>query len=498
MTAFDSIRKHFDETARYESILALLEWDQQTFLPKKGSDYRAEQITTLSGLIHRRRTDPKLGDWLSELVDLDSSSLQVVAAVRNAKRQFERFAKLPAELVEALARCTAMAHRVWATARESDDFQSFQPMLEEMVSLKRQQADAIGFKECRYDALLDEYEPEIRTSHIRPLLEGLRSELVPLLQAIRDRGKSAPIHLLNRRFSEGAQSKFARRIAATIGFDFDRGRLDSTLHPFCTEMGPSDCRITTRFDENFFSTAFFGTLHEAGHGMYEQGLPTDWYGMAPGKFASLGVHESQSRLWENQVGRSLAFWQHFMPTAVEHFPNSLAGIGLDDWYWAINDVRPTLIRVEADEATYNLHIIIRFELEQELIDGALSVGDAPAAWAERYEKYLGIRPTGDAEGILQDVHWSAGLFGYFPTYSLGNLYSAQLFEKADEDVGGLNEQFARGEFEPLLSWLRHNIHSKGQCLAAKDLVRQVTGCELSHDALMRHLRGKLSPLYLEY
>ena len=496
MSTFDAMREYIAETARYESIMAMVEWDQQTYLPTKANDYRAEQITLLSGLIHRRNTDPQLGEWLSELSEQNYDDVRVSATVRNAKRDYDKATKLPADLVEALARCTAKAHQVWIEARTADDYSIFQPMLQEVISLKQQQADAIGFDECRYDALLDDYEPEIKTSEICPLLEGLRQELVPLVQTIMDSGKSAPVELLTRNFPISAQSKFGRQAAAAIGFDFDSGRLDVAHHPFCTELGPRDCRITTRYDEQFFSSAFFGTLHEAGHGMYEQGLPIDWYGMAPGKYVSLGVHESQSRLWENQVGRSRAFWQHFLPIASEHFPGPLAGVSLDEWFWAINDVRPSLIRVEADEATYNLHIIIRFELEQELVDGSLAVADAPAAWNERYEKYLGIKPASDADGILQDVHWSAGLLGYFPTYSLGNLYSAQLFEKANDDLGDLNEQFAKGEFSPLLDWLRANVHSLGSCYSAKELVRRATGREISHDALMRHLSGKLNPLYL--
>jgi carboxypeptidase Taq len=368
-------------------------------------------------------------------------------------------------------------------------------MLEQVITLKQEQADAIGFVDSRYDALLDEYEPGMKTAELRPILEALRQDLVPLVQAITDSGKSAPVDLLHRKYPTDAQSVFGTEAATAIGFDFNSGRLDVTHHPFCTTLGPNDCRITTRYDQEFFSSAFFGILHEAGHGMYEQGLPTDWFGLPPGKAVSLGIHESQSRLWENQVGRSHAFWQHFLPMAKQRFPETLADVSLDDWFWAVNDVRPSLIRVEADEATYNLHIIIRFELEQELIDGTLAVADAPTAWNERYEKYLGIVPESNANGVLQDIHWSCGLVGYFPTYSLGNLYSAQLFEKADEDLGGLNDQFACGQFRPLLDWLREHVHNPGQCYSAKHLVKRVTGRDLSHDALMRHLSGKLTPLY---
>jgi carboxypeptidase Taq len=301
--------------------------------------------------------------------------------------------------------------------------------------------------------------------------------------------------MLARRYPRDAQEAFGKMAAAAIGFDFQRGRLDVTHHPFCSGMGPHDCRITTRYDEQFFSSAFFGILHEAGHGIYDQGLRPDQFGLPPGTYLSLGIHESQSRMWENLVGRSRAFWRHFFPQLVAAFPAALQGIQPDEWFWAINHVQPSLIRVEADEATYNLHIIIRFELEQALLTGDLPVGDLPAAWREKYRQYLGIEPPTDADGCLQDIHWSAALIGYFPTYSLGNLYASQFYEQADRDLGGIDEQLARGEFAPLKEWLQRNIHQRGQCYSAAELVELVTGQPLSHAPLMRHLRGKLGPLY---
>ena len=268
-----------------------------------------------------------------------------------------------------------------------------------------------------------------------------------------------------------------------------------TAHPFCSGLGPDDCRITTRFDEQFFPTAFFGILHEAGHGIYDQGLRTDLYGLPPSEAISLGIHESQSRMWENLVARSKPFWRHFYPAAQKAFPAALKDVPLDGFYFAVNDVRPSLIRVEADEATYNLHILIRFELEQALLLDDLQVADLPGAWNEKYRQYLGVTPPSDADGVLQDIHWSAGLVGYFPTYSLGNLYAAQFFQQADADLGGLDAQFARGEFAPLAGWLREKIHQTGQRFTAAELVRRVTGKPLSHQALIEHLRGKLGPLY---
>jgi carboxypeptidase Taq len=271
--------------------------------------------------------------------------------------------------------------------------------------------------------------------------------------------------------------------------------LDVTAHPFCTTLGPHDCRITTRYYAEYFNSAFFGVLHEAGHGMYEQGLPPELFGIPLGEAVSLGIHESQSRLWENMVGRSRAFWEHFFPLARQSFPAALGDVSLEDFHFAVNDVRPSLIRIEADEATYNLHILIRFELEQSLIDGKLQVADLPAAWNEKYAKYLGITPPNDSDGVLQDVHWSAGLIGYFPTYSLGNLYAAQFFAQAETDLGNLAESFARGDFHTLLEWLRKHIHGHGQRYTSAELVQRVTNRPLTSQPLVDHLRAKLGSLY---
>ena len=347
----------------------------------------------------------------------------------------------------------------------------------------------------RYDALLDEYEPGAKTSEVVAVLEALRNELVPFVEAIQNSPVQPDTSILKRAFPVEAQRKLAMEASSKIGFEYQRGRLDVTHHPFCTEMGPNDCRITTRYDERFFSSAFFGTLHEAGHGIYEQGLPEESYGLPPGKYCSLGIHESQSRLWENLVGRRRSFWEYFYPRAQELFRDALGDVSLDSFYQAINAVAPSLIRVEADEATYNLHIIIRFELEREVINDELDTDDLPDAWNEKYRSYLGISPSSDANGVLQDVHWSAGLVGYFPTYSLGNLFAAQFYSAANNDLGSLDAQFRSGEFYPLKQWLNEKIHQKGQCYSALELGKLVTGEPISQHRLMEHLRSKLAPIY---
>jgi carboxypeptidase Taq len=498
MSPFDSLCAHARETALLESVESLLGWDERTYMPPAAGEYRAEQMTYLAGLIHRRHTDSRLGELLAELAGgelVKEPHGDAGATILQIKKEYDKHVKLPQSLVEELTRASVLGQQAWVEARKNDDFKSFAPHLAKIFDLKRQQAEALGYKEHPYDALLDDFEPDAKTSEVTKVLADLRAELVPLVQSIMTSGRRPNVDILKRHYPATAQEAFGKAAAAAIGFEFNRGRLDVTHHPFCSGMGPHDCRITTRYDENFFPSAFFGILHEAGHGIYDLGLRPEQFGLPPGTYLSLGIHESQSRMWENQVGRSRAFWEHFFPQAQAEFPEALSGTRLDDFYFAINNVQPSLIRVEADEATYNLHIIVRFELEQAILTGDLPIAEVPAAWKEKYRQYLGIEPPDDADGALQDINWSAGLVGYFPTYSLGNLYAAQFFEQADKDLGGLAAMFARGEFAPLKEWLNQNIHHRGKCYSAAELVQLVTSRPLSHAALMRHLRGKLGTLF---
>lgn len=495
---FEKLCNQVRDTVMLQSTAALLEWDQQTFLPTGANDYRCQQMTFLAGEIHRRRTDPKYGDLLNRL---SSSSLvsdpesDASAIVSNLKREYTRDVCLPEDLVSEFAKATSAGHSIWVEARKTNNFEMFAPTLKRIVELSQQKADAIGFEDCRYDALLDEYEPGAKTEEVATVLNDLRNELVPLIEKIRGSKTQPSSKVLCRQYPIENQKAFAKSASEKIGFDYTRGRLDETHHPFCTEIGPNDCRILTRYDEAFFSSAFFGTLHEAGHGMYEQGLRRDQYGLPTGRYCSLGIHESQSRLWENLVGRSHSFWQHFFPSAQKLFPTALHDQTVDDFHTAINTVEPSLIRVEADEATYNLHIIIRFELERELIDGTLEVDDLPSAWNSKYESLLGISPDNFSDGVLQDVHWSAGLFGYFPTYTLGNLYASQFFASADAAIGGLPQLFADGKFEPLKDWLNVNVHRHGQKYSSTELGKRVNGQPLHHESLITDLRTKLFPVY---
>jgi carboxypeptidase Taq len=491
--------QHSRRIAALTTINETLGWDERTHLPPAGGDYRAEQSTLLAGLIHEAWIDAKFGRQLEELSATldkpDDPHNDVAVVVRRLKRQRDKRVKLPQTLVEEIARATVLGQQAWQEAREKDDFPSFRPLLERMIELKRQQAEALGYPQCPYDALLDEFEPDALTVNVGKVLEGLREELVPLVARIQACGRQPDASLLHRKFPADAQERLGRLAAKTIGFDFNRGQLDVTAHPFCATLGPSDCRITTRYDEQFFSSAFFGILHESGHGIYDQGLPREHFGLPLGEFVSLGIHESQSRLWENLVGRSRAFWTHFFPLAQQHFPAALGDVTLDAFHFAVNDVRPSLIRIEADEATYNLHILIRFELERALLDDKLQVADLPEAWNAKYRQYLGVTPPDNRNGVLQDVHWSAGLIGYFPTYSLGNLYAAQFFARAESDLGNLAQSFAEGDFQPLLAWLRDKVHRHGQRYSAAELVEQATGRPLCARPLVDHLTTKMGVLY---
>ena len=499
------IQTTFDEActrarqARYlESTMALLEWDQQTKLPTEGGTYRAEQITFLAGEIHRHKTAPEFGELISELAESDLAAdkhSDAGATIAGLKRDFDRKSKLPQDLVENLARECSLGQQVWIKARAADDFSVFAPNLKTIFKLKREEADAIGFEDQPYDALLDEYEPGAKTAEVARVLDELKDDLVPLVESIAGSKKKPDTDILRRNYPTASQEKFSKHASSKIGFDYNRGRLDITHHPFCTGLGPDDVRITTRYDESFFNSAFFGTLHEAGHGIYEQGLRGEHYGLAPGDYCSLGIHESQSRMWENLVGRSAPFWNHFYGAAQTEFPAALGDVSQENFFAAVNDVRPSLIRVEADELTYNLHIIIRFQLEQQVLNGEIEIDDLPSAWNEKYQNYLGIQPASDANGVLQDVHWSAGLVGYFPTYSLGNIYASQFFNAATDELGDLRPMFAKGEFLPLKEWLNKTVHSRGKCYLATELGQLVTGNGLDHKPLIKHLRDKMAPIY---
>jgi carboxypeptidase Taq len=439
-------------------------------------------------------------DELSGSTLVDDLHSPAAVNIRELRRINRRLIRLPRELVEEIARTIPQSLHAWGVARQQADYAVFRPWLEKIVALKRREAEALlcddlGPGATLYDALLDEYEPGARAAQIGVLFSSLREELVPLVAELTNAARQPNRELLNRNYPVDRQRVFVEEAAKALGFDFSTGRLDTAPHPFCTRIGPGDSRITTRFRGNDFNNSFFGVLHEVGHALYEQGLDPECFGTPMGEAVSLGIHESQSRLWENSVGRGLSFWRHFFPRAQQVFPESLSSVSLDDFYFAVNLVETSLTRVEADEVTYNLHIIARFELEQALLGGDLAVADLPGAWNEKYTHSLGIAPENVAQGCLQDIHWSEGLIGYFPTYTLGNLFAAQLFNAARRDLTDLDEQFARGEFGALLCWLGEKIHRHGHRYLPGDLVRRATGEDPSHLPYIAGLREKFCPLY---
>ncbi len=496
--AYAELLRRSREAAVLESVGSVLGWDESTYMPRNGSAFRGEQMGLLARLGHEMRTAPLVGELLAEIEGSDlvrDPAADAAVNVRELRRSYDRAVKLPAALVEELARVTTHAQQVWRDARKAGSFAAFRPALEQIVRLVREKAQAIGYRATPYDALLDEFEPGATTAEIAELFVALRAELVPLVAAIAASGKRPRRDVLERDYPIDRQRVFGESAAAAIGFDFDAGRLDESAHPFCSGFGPGDCRITTRYNPRHFNESFFGILHETGHALYEQGLPPARHGTPLGTYASLGIHESQSRLWENQVARGRAFWEHFFPRARQTFPAALRDVALDDWLFAINDVQPSFVRVEADEATYNLHILLRFEIEQALVRGDLAPADVPGAWNEKFQQMLGLVPATDNQGCLQDIHWSFGGLGYFPTYTLGNLYSAQFMERARHDLPGLDDDFRRGDFTRLKGWLNEKVHAQGMRYRAGELCQLVTGKPLSHRPLIEHLRGKYAPLY---
>jgi carboxypeptidase Taq len=489
------------EAATLGSVAGLASWDQETYMPAGGADARAEQAALLAGLIHERSTSPRLGELLARCeadASLNAPGSETAAELREIRRDYDHATKLPAELVRELAETGSKAQHVWKDARAKSDFALFAPWLTKMLSLTRQKADFYGVPAGgeRYDALLDEYEPGMTARRIESVFTPLRDELAAFLRSVTDGGTPPDTEVLHIKASPEAQHRFGLRVLEAMGFDLSAGRLDITAHPFCSGFAPGDTRLTTRYRDQHFTDALYSTMHEGGHGLYEQGLPKkEKFGSPLGESVSLGIHESQSRLWENFVGRSPQFWEWVMPIARAEFGSELDGVSPERMTRAVNTATPSLIRVEADESTYNLHVMLRFEIERGLLSGRLEVGDVPEAWNAAVENFLGVRVPDDARGCLQDVHWSFGLIGYFPTYTLGNLYAGQLWEKLLVDIPDLEERMRRGDFADLLAWLREKIHRHGRRYPAAELAERATGHELDAGPLLRHLERRVKPAY---
>ncbi|MBE2253078.1 MAG: carboxypeptidase M32 [Myxococcus sp.] len=482
----DALLTRLQELRDLAGVINLATWDQETYLPRKAEAARAAQLSTLQGLYHERLIDPRLGEWMAQATAATPDEL---ATLRVLRRERDRAVKLPSRLVKAIAEAQSVALGAWREARARRTFAPFAPKLAVLVELRREQADALGHDGERYDALLEGYEPGMRVARLTPVLASLTTKLRPLIAAIEAKGPPRD-PLAGKRFPVDDQWAFTLEVLQAMGFDLEAGRQDRSIHPFSSGLSATDVRLTTRLFEEQPWSAIFGTIHEGGHGLYEQGFSPEHFRSPLAQSPSMGLHESQSRLWENLVGRGRPFWTFFFPKLVARFPTQLAGLSVDDVLASVNKVERSFTRVDADEVTYNLHIALRYELELGLVRGTLSVADIEEAWNQKTRALLGLEVTQPVEGVLQDIHWAWGEFGYFPTYALGNLYGATLYATAARELPSLEADLARGHLLGLREWLREKVHQHGARLDAEDLVRQVTGHGLRDDDFIAALQAR--------
>jgi carboxypeptidase Taq len=497
--AYAELLRRVAEVSDLSGASALLSWDQETNMPRKGAAARAQVLSTLAGLRHERFTAARLGELLGECEAAAGGFDEVERAqLRELRRDYDRATKIPRELVMEMAAAESAALEAWREARPKSDWKAFAPHLEKLVALSIRRVELLGFARNPYDGLLDDFERGATEAKLALLFADLKRRLAPLVSEVLERRERVDASCVRRRLDVEKQAAFGVAVVRKIGFDFDAGRVDLSTHPFCTGIGRGDVRLTRRFVDDDLRPALYGIVHEGGHGLYEQGIAPELARTPIGEACSLGVHESQSRLWENVVGRSRAFWICFLPELRRAFPAEFRDVSAEQLFRAVNQVERSLIRVEADELTYNLHVLLRFELECALVKRQLTVADVPAAWNAKVKELLGLVPEDDGEGCLQDIHWAMGAIGYFPTYTLGNLYAAQLFAAASRDLGGLDRPdgaIATGDFSPLREWLREKVHRHGRRYLPADLIERATGQPPSAEPFLAYLRAKLSDVY---
>jgi carboxypeptidase Taq len=490
------LRILLEEISDLNYISALLGWDQQTYMPPKGAEARGDQLALVGRLTHERATSAELGKLLDELnpyaatLDPDSDDARLVKV---AAHDFDKNTRVSSSYIVAFAQATTLGQQAWMEARQQSDFSIFRPHLEKIVELRQAYASFFPQVDHPYDALLDDFEPGMKTADVKVIFEELRPKLVGLIKAIAAKPQ-VDDSFLHQPFDQARQLSFGEEIITRFGYDWTRGRQDKSAHPFTTEFGINDVRITTRVDPDFLNPMLFGTMHECGHALYGLGAAPELARTGLERGASLAFHESQSRMWENLVGRSLPVWEYYYPRLQQVFPQ-LSNVPLDKFYKGINKVKPSLIRIEADEATYSLHIMLRLDIEIALLEGKVAVKDLQEVWNAKIEEYLGVTPPDAAAGVLQDIHWSGGMMGYFPTYALGNLISAQLWEKINLAIPDLDEQFRSGKFESLLAWLRENIHRHGAKFEPQELMQKITGSKIDPAAYIRYLTKKFGEIY---
>ncbi len=486
-----TLRERLSRITDLGHAAAILEWDQETYMPAGAAEGRARQIATLRSLAHDILISEETGTLLEQAAPESAIDADLV---RVTKKDYDKATRVPSSLIAELAEASGLSKGAWQEARENDEFSKFAPHLSKIVDLTIQHAEALGYEESPYDALLDQYEEGMTAAGVTRVFSELKADLIPLVSRIAESPATCD-GIVHREFPRDAQWKLGMQVIEKMGYNTHYGRQDFSTHPFSTAFSITDVRITTRMEDRFFNPGFFGTLHEAGHAMYEQGIDMALEGSPLADGTSLGMHESQSRMWENLIGRSRPFWDYCFPHARKAFPDALGSETTDTFYKAINTVFPSLIRVEADEVTYNLHIMLRFELEQDMIAGKIRIQDLPEEWNDRMESWLGVRPSKDSDGVLQDIHWSLGAIGYFPTYALGNLMSTQLFNAAKKAIPDLDAKTAQGDFSALLDWLRTNVHQHGRRKTAGQILLDATGSELSSESWMHYAQSKFGELY---
>ena len=494
MDTFTAYRNHLTEMAKLGSVLALLNWDQHTHMPKKGVAFRSQVTGKLAKMRFELSVSDELGAWIEELEKREGLSDLERGSLRRVGKDYRRQKAIPPAFIEEFSIARSEAQAAWAAAREASRFADFAPHLEKMVGYARKLAEFYGYEDHPYDALLEGFEPGMTCAELREIIDPLREQIVPFLARLMKDGTAPDATVLAGSFDVETQRKLAHRALEAVGYDFAAGALDDVAHPFTTTIAPGDVRVTNRYAANLLGPGLFAALHEGGHALYNQGNTEDLFSLGLAGGASNGIHESQSRMIENQVGRSLPFWKFFQPILAEHFPQ-FANVAPEDLYRAANVVSPSLIRVEADEVTYNFHIMLRFEIEAGLIDGSIGVEELPKLWNEAMERYLGVTPPDDADGVLQDVHWSMGAFGYFPSYMLGNLYAAQMDATIRKEIPDLDDRIRRGDFADLLSWLREKVHRHGATYEPKQLIERITGETLDPTYLVRYVTTKFGEIY---
>lgn len=494
MTNYSKYKELLRKIADVQYASAVLNWDQETYMPPKGAEFRAQQLSTLAGIAHELSTTEELGELLEHLKKDDSLTEKEKRNIKESLKKYKDNKKYTTEFVQQLSKTISEAFQSWQKAKSENNFSIFAPFLEKLVKLKREECCILGFQTHPYDALLDQYEPEAKTADLEVLFADVRSQLVDFVKQIAAKPQNQESFMFAH-YNIQKQWDFGMKLLKQMGYDFDAGRQDISSHPFTTNFSSEDVRVTTRINENDLSEMIWSCIHEGGHALYEQGLPVSEYGLPSGEYVSLGIHESQSRLWENNVGRGLSYWKGNYKKLNETFPENLKNVSVNDFYKAMNIVKPSLIRTSADELTYHFHVLIRFEIEKALIEGTLEVKDLPGYWNKKYKEYLGIEVPSDAQGVLQDIHWSHGSFGYFPTYSLGSFYAAQFYAHAKKDIANLESEIENGNMSPLLDWLRLKVHKFGKYNTAKDLCIIITGEKLNFKYFMDYAKIKYSKLY---